>query len=506
MNLVSIRQMKSADSHAINVLKIPEKILMLNAAKALADTVSSRTSVAESKIAVFCGPGNNGGDGWAVASILADMGADIKIISKQVPSPGGSAGHYAAIALEKGVPLFENISQNELESCDLIIDALFGTGLSREISGIYLEYIDRINNANCLKVSADVPSGLCGDDGIPNPVAVNADITVCFGRSKASLFSEPGFLYAGEVITDDISIPDTSYEQSSFFTTDIKFAKGIIKRRKKTAFKGNYGKILIAAGSPGMTGAAALCADSCFRSGAGLVYTVVPESKKYEYDALIRETISIPVYDGGLEYISNRSADEIVKASIGKTVMIIGPGLHEKSRSHEIFRAVAKATDIPIIIDARTLNHISKDTHLLKLAKGRTIVTPHPGEMAELTGKSVNEIQKARIKTSMEFALEYDTIVLLKGHKTLVTDGKRVYLNTTGNPGMATAGSGDVLCGVIAASLSYAPSLLEATAIGAYIHGMAGDRAAEKIGEYGMKSGDIISELPDVMKTITGEI
>ncbi|MBN1623701.1 MAG: NAD(P)H-hydrate dehydratase [Clostridia bacterium] len=505
MDLVTNRQMQAADSYAIKKLGIPERVLMDNAAEALVKAVLSRKEVKGCKIAVFCGPGNNGGDGWAAALKLSVQGALITVYAKDIPFTENSAGYYADKAIRAGIRVKELVSSEELQSFTIIIDALFGTGLSREIKGIYLEFIKRINDSGCFVISADVPSGISLDEGIPRPLAVRADLTVCFGRPKVSLFSEPGFEYAGEVISDDISIPDEAYGDFNFFTADIGFVRKIYTKRKRTGFKGNYGKIFIIAGSPGMTGAAGLCAEACFRSGAGLVYTAVPESRIYEYESLLRESISIPIADNKMEYLSNISAAEIAEASRDKTAVVIGPGLHEKSNSHEIFKAVALTTNIPIIIDARTLGDLASNPGLLDLARGRTIITPHPGEMAKLIGVSTKEIQKSRIKSSMEFAGKYKTIVLLKGHKTIVTDGHRVYLNTTGNPGMATAGSGDVLCGVIAAALSYAPSLIEAVAAGAFVHGMAGDTAALKLGEYGMKSGDIITELPFVLKKITGE-
>ena len=505
MELVTIRQMQEADSRAVNEIGIPERELMYKAAESLVAVLSEKFELHGSKSLVFCGPGNNGGDGWAAACILYDKGSEVCIVSSQPPVRGGSSDFYAKAAKKKGIQVKENISEKELNKYDFIIDALFGIGLGREIEGVYRNYIELINNSECFVLSADIPSGLHSDEGVPNPVAVKADMTICFGRTKVSVLSEPGFLYAGDVVYSDIGIPESAYDETIFRTTGIDLVKKIYTKRKRTGFKGDYGKILIIAGSPGMTGAASLCAEACFRSGAGLVYNAVPESRKYEYESLVRESISIPVEDGGYEYVSNISAKDISLAAKGKTSVVIGPGLHQNSRSHEIFREIIAKTNIPIIVDARTLNDLADEKDTLKTASGRIILTPHPGEMARLVSTDVSEIQKNRISVAMKFAKEYGAIVLLKGHRTIITDGTTAWLNTTGNPGMATAGSGDVLCGIIAAALSYTSDLLEAAAAGTYIHGLAGDAAADRMGEYGMKSGDIISELPNIIKGITGD-
>ncbi|HRX42994.1 MAG TPA: NAD(P)H-hydrate dehydratase [Clostridia bacterium] len=504
MELVTIRQMRSADSYAINQLGIPEETLMKNAASALVSALQSRFRLRGCPIAIFCGPGNNGGDGWAAASMLHELGANVRVFADVIQEKGSSSGNRAYEAMDKGIVVMDEASDERLKNHEIAIDALFGTGLSRDVDGRYLEYIKRLNDFEGYVVSADVPSGIMTDEGIPGTAAVRADLTVCFGRPKISLFSEPGFEYAGEVIFDDIAIPREAYGDFQYSSTDEVLARKLYRKRDRTGFKGNYGKILLVAGSPGMTGAAGLCADAAFRSGAGLVYLAVPESRKFEYESLVREAISIPVPDDGHEYVSGFSADDVARTAKDKTAVVIGPGLHDKSRSNEIFEAVAKKTEATIILDARALLDIAGEPGILELAAGRTIVTPHPGEMSRLTGRSVREIQLSRIRTSEEFARRYNTVVLLKGHRTIVTDGRNTYFNTTGNPGMATAGSGDVLCGVIASALAYTESLVEAAAAGAFIHGKAGDAAASRLGEHGMKSGDIIDELPGIIKTLAG--
>lgn len=500
--------MQNADKHAIDVLGISSRTLMQSAANALCrEVVTMAYGKTGFSAAVFCGPGNNGGDGWAAASILYDNNINVAVFSGcQIEYLKEDAAYYAQKAIEKGISVSVGMAPPDLNSFDVVIDALFGIGLKRKIEGIYKEYILLINNKAKYVISADIPSGLYSDEGTPFPYAVKANITVTFGKIKVGLISQPGCSYAGKIVVDDIGIPKQSYKNHAvkYIAVDSAFIREKIKPREKITSKGNYGRVLLITGSPGMTGATALCAEACLRSGTGLVYSAVPKSKIFEYDSLVREAISVPVEDEGFPFVSSVSIKEIIKAAENKSSVVIGPGLSNESNSHIIFSELVKLNDIPIITDAQTLNDLSNHPEYMKNIGKNIIFTPHPGEMARLTGKSIEYIQENRIKTALEFATEYGVIVLLKGHRTIVTDGSTVYINTTGNPGMATAGSGDVLCGVIASCTALTNDKAEAAAVGAYIHGAAGDRAAMKFGEYSMKSGDIIVELPWVMKNITG--
>ena len=508
MELVTISQMQKADRHTIEVLGVPGRTLMRRAATSVCSEILSMASGKRHySAAVFCGPGNNGGDGWAAASILHDTDINVTVFSGcPIEKLKGDAAFYADLAVERGINIKPEGMPDDLSKFDIVVDALFGIGLQREISGIYKDYILLINNRAKKVISVDVPSGLHLDEGVPFHYAVKADITVTFGRAKVSLVSQPGCTYAGKVIVNGIGIPDEAYEEEDlrYIAVDSVFARERIKPREKISSKGNYGKVLLITGSPGMTGATGLCAEACLRSGSGLVYCAVPKSKIFEYDSLVREAISIPVDSGGMDYVTAVSSEDIIKAGRGKSAVIIGPGMSDASDSHIIFSELMDSLDVPVIIDAQALNDLSVNKDILNKAKNNTVFTPHPGEMSRLIGKPIEYIQDNRIKTAVEFAREYGVIVLLKGHRTVVTDGTVVYINTTGNPGMATAGSGDVLCGVIASCTAVIGETAQAAAAAAYIHGAAGDRASFKYGEYSMKSGDIIAEIPWVMKNITG--
>lgn len=508
MELVSISQMQKADKYTIDVLGISGKILMHRAASVICREVKNIAAGKESfSVAIFCGPGNNGGDGWALASILYKENIEVIVFSGcSLEMLKGDAAFYANQAVENGIIIKQQETSIELMEYDVIVDAMFGIGLKREVSDIYKEYILLLNNKAKFVISVDVPSGLYSDEGIPYIYAVKANCTVTFGKIKAMLISQPGCKYTGKIIVDDIGIPEEAYskDEIEYISVDAAFVREVINPRKKISSKGNYGRVLLVSGSPGMTGATGLCAEACLRSGTGLVYSAVPKNKVFEYDSLVREAISIPVENGGLDYISSVSKNDIKKAAAGKTAIVIGPGLSDNSDSHLILIDLFDNQEASIIVDAQALNDLSEDLNIIKKAGNNTIFTPHPGEMSRLMGKSIESIQNNRLSSAVEFAREHGVIVLLKGHRTIVTDGTHVYINTTGNPGMATAGSGDVLCGVIASCTAIIKNKAIAAAAAAYIHGAAGDRAAVKYGEYSMKSGDIITEVPWVMKNITG--
>jgi len=508
MELVSISQMQKADKHTIEVLGIPGKTLMYNAASSVAaEVMGTAAGKIDFSVIIFCGPGNNGGDGWATAVILNENNISVSVYSVcSISQLKGDALYYAKLAVKAGIAILDDLNFINPEEYSVVVDALFGIGLSRRIDGIYKEII-LLNNRAKYIIAVDVPSGLHSDEGTPYDYAIKADVTVTFGKAKISLVSQPGCIYTGKIIVADIGIPQKAYfsERQEFIAIDAAFIRERIKPRKKISAKGSYGRVLLITGSPGMTGATGLCAEACLRSGSGLVYCAVPISKIFEYDLLVREAISIPIKDDGLPYISSIGTDDIIKALKNKSSLVLGPGLSQESDSHIIFSKIMDSTDIPVITDAQALNDLSENPELLDKAKPNTIFTPHPGEMSRLTGKTIEEIQEHRIMSASEFARMYGVIVLLKGHRTVVTDGFRVFINTTGNPGMATAGSGDVLCGIIASCSAIIDDLAEAAATAAYIHGAAGNRAAVKYGEYSMKAGDIISEIPWVMKNITGE-
>lgn len=395
--------------------------------------------------------------------------------------------------------------KKELVSTDLIVDGIFGTGLKGEVKGIIAEVINIINSSGKTVVSIDIPSGLNGETGEVLGVCVRATKTVTFAYPKPGLILHPGCEYTGELIIADISIPARIAGEMGLKMNllDGETVARWIPKRPNNTNKGDYGRILIIGGSKGMIGACRLCARAAHRTGAGLVYMAVPESLYPVYAASLTETIAIPFDDGGKGCLSKESIDLLEKQIQGKDVIAAGPGLSVNEDTVEIVRWLVKNLQVPLVLDADALNAISHDASILKELKATAVITPHPGEFARLTGKSISEIQKDRINAAKEFACKWNVITVLKGFRTVVAlpDGT-VYINPTGNPGMATAGTGDVLTGIIAGLIAQGKEPAYAACAGVYLHGLAGDRVATRIGEHGLIAGDLIEEIPHAILAV----
>lgn len=508
MILSDASQMKAADHAAIREYGIPGVVLMECAAEeAMAEICREFGSPSGRRIVVLCGSGSNGGDGYALARKLWLRGAAVMVYS--VCNPNGLEGDTRinfSICEKLGIPVCweaspEGIAES-LSNASLVVDALLGTGMKHAPREPIASWIQIANACGKPIVSLDLPSGLEADEGVPPGDCILATLTVCFGRGKTGLFSEPGCSFAGKVSVCDIGIPPQAYPPANSFAYDEDLALSQTIPRASLSSKGDYGKVLIIAGSPGMTGAMSLCAEACIRSGAGVVYILAPRSRLFQYDRAIREAVVLPAEDHGAGYVSADACRDILEACEGKDAVIIGPGLSRNSRSHEIVSCLLRETSLPVVADAQTLNDLAVCREILKRGSGRMVLTPHPGEMARLCGTDIGHIQARRISSAKSFARQYGVVVLLKGHRTVTTNGETVYLNTTGNPGMATGGSGDVLAGMIGAHVAMGRELLSGTAFCAYLHGKAGNLAAEKFGMTGLKAGDIIKNIMIAEKTL----
>lgn len=493
-------QMREIDKYTIETLGIPGIVLMENAALSVVNQIISRGNFKSA--VVFAGSGNNGGDGFAIARHLFNKGYDIKVfVLNNMSSIKGDAKINLDILFKMGVYVME-VSQKEnlkfaeksVKDCDVIIDAIFGTGFKGEVKGITRDVIDIINGAKKYVVSVDIPSGVEADTGKVYGTCVKADLTITFQLPKIGLVVHPGLDMVGELVVSDIGIP-----QQAINTQDIKIvlndqetaSKCFLKREGNT-HKGTYGKALIIAGSRGMTGAAVMAATSCLRTGAGLVYLAVPDDVLNSVEGMALEVVKIGYsrFEDLYEHIVNCDA------------IAIGPGMGQSEAAGSIISKVIEASHRPMVLDADALNFLSRNQDLLKFIKAPFIVTPHPGEMARLINATVEQVQSDRINVALEFAQRYKSITVLKGSRTIIASDKGVVINTTGNPGMATAGSGDVLTGIITGLLAQGCEPLLAATGGVFLHGMAGDIAKEKNGEYGMIAGDIIKYIPEAIKKL----
>ncbi len=553
MKVVTPTQMNNIDGITINEYGIPGIVLMENAALKVVDEIEKTLGIIScKKILIFAGKGNNGGDAFAVARHLFNKGAEISVyIIADRNSIKGDAAVNLMILDKMGVETFDtgksseigdtietiesgeivenaendkasetvelnktcNMKERELirqlkmqlESTDLIVDGIFGTGLKGKIKGIASQIINMINASSKKVISVDIPSGVNGTTGEVSDICIKADKTVTFALPKIGLILYPGCDYTGELVVADIGIP-----LKAIYSMDIKtniidknmISQWIPKRDKQTN-KGDYGRVLIISGSKGMTGAGCLTAKSAHRSGAGLVYLAVPESLGAIYSSSLTETITIPLKDEGRGYIIMENIELIKKQMEGKDVIAVGPGLSLNSSTIEAVHWIVEHSTVPLVLDADALNALARNVLLLKKLKTAAVITPHPGEMARLTGKTIEQVQKDRINVAKEFAYKWNVITVLKGWRTVIAlPDETIYINLTGNPGMATAGTGDVLTGLIAGFIAQGIRPDYAACVGVYIHGLAGDMAASRIGEHGIIASDLMEEIPIAMKAV----
>ncbi|MCR4437152.1 MAG: NAD(P)H-hydrate dehydratase [Clostridiales bacterium] len=512
MKVVTPEQMNEIDRRTIQEAGIPGIVLMENAALSVTgEIIKELGPVPGKKIAVFAGKGNNGGDAFAVARHLYNRGAEVRVfLLGRKEAVAGDARVNLDILERLGQEVVELLEKEQMDrvffeiaAAHLLVDGIFGTGLRGEVTGLAREIIEAINRSGKPVISVDIPSGVSGETGKILGACVKAKKTVTFSLPKAGLVVHPGCEYAGELVVSDISIPSKVVDSLGIKTnlTEEKYVSGLIPSRRSESNKGDYGRVLLITGSVGMTGAGCLCAGAALRAGAGLVYIGVPSALAPIYETSIMEAVTIPLEDNGSGYLSRRSIDRVLDALKRSTAVAVGPGLSVSDEIFEIIARVVEEAESPVILDADALNAVSRDVPVLKKLKCGGVVTPHPGEMARLTGKTVKDIQENRIETAREFSAKWGTITVLKGARTVIAspDGE-VFINPTGNSGMATGGTGDVLTGIIAGLVAQGLKPLEAAVAGVYLHGLAGDNTAEIKGEHGLIAGDLVEQLPHVMK------
>ena len=494
MKVALAEQMRVIDQRTQDEYGIPGVVLMERAALALVDEARDLLGeLAGKRIYLYCGKGNNGGDGLAAARLFLETGA---IVTGVLLFPQGQYRGLAAENLKRastyGVSLrdWETVSDQELEYCDLIIDAILGTGTVGAATGVAAAAIERINRSGRPVLAVDLPSGIGIDNGeVPGP-AIQARRTVTFGLSKPGLLSFPAAERAGEIVIKTIGFPPELLNAADLSIECLTSPECgvLLPRRKTTAHKGSAGHVLVIGGSVGMTGALALATLGALRSGCGLV------------TAALRPGLSFP--EKPLEIITDYWPN-LVGSWQRYGSIVIGPGLSTAPDGAALLAQVLKETAAPLVIDADGLNLLAAGARLPKHPNTATVLTPHPGEMSRLTGLSIAAIQADRMGIARRFSSQWGVTVVLKGARTVIAipDG-RCYINFTGNPGMATAGMGDVLAGIIGGLMAQGLDASIAAPVGCYLHGMAGDRVAARLGTAGLMAGDLLSEIPQAMKAV----
>lgn len=521
MKVVTAQEMRDIDRRTIEKFGIPGQVLMERAGMAVASKI--KELFPQKKTMVLAGGGNNGGDGIVVARELFNSGWHVKVLlfAKQNKLSPDCLSQFRS-AKQAGVPveIRARITGGDLHSA-LVVDALFGTGMNKEIKGNLAEVISLLNRTDSPVLSVDIPSGISADSGQVMGVAVKADYTVTFGLPKRGHLLYPGADYTGELFIENIGFPGELLA-SDDLTVELlekRYISQLIPERPRYSHKGDYGHVLIVAGSKGKTGAAFMAAKACMRTGAGLVTVGVPESLADIVQSRVTEEMTLPLPDAGSGTLSSKASSVILRFFAERAdVLCIGPGIGVSDETRKLLAELITSSRAPMVIDADGINSI-EDIALFGKARAPVLLTPHPGEMARLLNKKASppgrrsqkagarefrtHVEQERIATALSFSQETGTYLLLKGVPTVLAEpGGRAYINPTGNPGMATGGTGDVLSGMVSSFMAQGLNPTDGAILGMYMHGLAGDIAADKMGEHSLIASDIIDSLPEAFKCL----
>ncbi|MFH1563193.1 MAG: NAD(P)H-hydrate dehydratase [Nitrospirota bacterium] len=512
MKVVTKAQMQKIDKKATAEFNIPGIILMENAGLVSSLILEEKFSEVK-EIAIFAGGGNNGGDGLVIARHLFNQGITVTVyLLKSAAQIKGDALTNLNIAKSIGIPVKEILDENELGRekanilhAEVIIDAILGTGTSGEIEGWLANVINFLNQINIPIIAIDIPSGLDADTGFPLGVCIRAEVTWTLGLPKIGLLLYPGAEFAGEISLVDISLPEQLVEDEDI-KVNLLLKEDILSalpKRTNDVHKGSCGKVITIAGSVGMTGAAVMTAQSCLTMGAGLAILGIPGSLNPIVAAKLTEVITKPLPETPEQTIGLNSYDEIMELVKDASAVAIGPGLGRNNEVVNLVRKLIPKINIPMVIDADGLFALAGNLHILQEKSSPIIITPHAGEMAHLLGITTDEVQKDRLGIAQGFAQKYQLVVVLKGARTIITDPDgNTYINSTGNSGMATAGCGDVLTGMIAGLLAQNVSAIDAAKLGVFLHGLSGDLVLEEKGEYSLVASDLITKIPVAIKEV----
>lgn len=507
MRVLNTEQMREADRRTIVDIGVPSMVLMEQAGQGVVEAIDATFDDLETRrIVVVCGRGNNGGDGFVVARALSKRGVevDVLLLGDIGEVRGDARTNLEALRKMKlsiaeipDLPEWEKHSSIVSEA-SLVVDAILGTGLTRPLSGMLQKVVSDINALSIPVVSIDLPTGLSADDSRRPAEVIQAAVTVTLGAPKIPLVMPPADQCVGDLVVADIGIPKEiidTVDGERLEVVTLEAVRELISARRVDAHKGDFGHVLIVAGSIGMSGAASLAGQGALRSGAGLVTVATPRSCLSAVAAAAPEYKTLPLpetADGGIDA---EALDVLMNTRCD--VIAAGPGLGTGTGARAVVHGLLEGTDVPLLLDADALNVFAVDPDDLRSNNGRILViTPHPGEMARLCGKTSSDIQTDRVSLARSFAVDRHISVVLKGAGTVIAapDGN-VWVNSTGNPGMASGGVGDVLTGVTAAWLAQQEDAIAACLVAVYLHGLAGDLGAERHGEVGLTASDVVDAL-----------
>jgi NAD(P)H-hydrate epimerase len=517
MILVTAAEMQEMDrqtieSHGISGLELMEKAGQ-GATRVLLDQFGDRVKAG---VGIVCGKGNNGGDGFVIARCLAQKGIDVSVylLAKTAALKGDAASNCERLAsLDIGIveiPDEDTFSKFKprLSNHGLLVDAILGTGLTSDVRGLFktvINFINALNRTGIAVFAVDIPSGLNADTGQPCGTCIRSQSTATFGLAKIGHFTYPGADYTGSLEIIDIGIPGAVVQAvgpKQYLLTSAQI-RNYLQPRSADMHKGRTGHLLVIAGSPGKTGAAAMTAMSAMRAGAGLVTLGIAESLNPILETQVLEVMTAPLPEIQNGALGASAFENIKKMEAGKTCLAIGPGMGQAGETQSLVNKIIRQSRIPVVIDADGLNNIAGQTQLLKSLKPPTVLTPHPGEMARLIDVTPAEVQQNRLQCAREFATNFKVHIVLKGAATVIAhpDGS-AYINPTGNPGMASGGMGDVLTGVLAGFITQGFTPEAAAHASVYLHGAAADTLSKTIGPIGYLAGEVMNAIPGEVKKI----
>ena len=508
MKVSTVPQMRALDKQAIEEYGVSEQLLMENAGIAAFSVLLNEFGIEGKCFLVFAGVGNNGGDGCVLARKIHSNGGLVKVFILGNPDnfKGSSKINFEILShMPIEVQRVETIEKMQADAgdCDLIVDAIFGTGLSRDVGGVYREVIQWINASGKPVLSIDIPSGVHGDTGKVMGTAVKADYTITFGLPKIGSMLYPGYELGGKLYLSYISFPPTIYTADSL---KIAISSPVdLPARDVSGHKGGFGEALFIAGAPSYFGAPYFCALSYLKAGGGYSRLAAPETMTPFIANKGSEIVFIPQKTTSHGSISLENKQALLELAAQMGIVVLGPGLSLELETQKLARELASEIDKPLLIDGDGITALCADLQILRERNAQTILTPHLGEMSSITGLPVSEIDLNKIEVLQRTAADLDALIVLKGaHSLIGYPDQRVFINMSGNSGMAMAGSGDVLTGTIAAMFSLGLSLGDAVRQGVFVHGVSGDLAADERGEDGITTQDILDYLPLAMKIIRG--
>jgi len=515
MRLVKASEMQEMDGFAIREIGIAGIVLMENAGRGATRVFVEHFEPPPNSLVLFlCGRGNNGGDGYVMARCLHQMGFRVSVlVLSEWQQITGDALINLKIIQRMGLDVKEVAGPERwaecsglLQNADFVVDGILGTGLNSTVRGFYQQVIEDVNASPKPVMAVDIPSGIHADTGAVMGAAVRADVTATFGFPKVGQLLFPGAGLVGRLVRIDIGIPGAAAERipARYGLLEARDMREILPVEEPDVHKGSRGHLLVLAGSPGKTGAAALASLAALRAGAGLVTLGIPRSLNPILESKLTEAMTHPLPETEAGTFSLEAEEEILRLLQGKSAMALGPGISTHEDTVLLVRRLVSHCPVPIVIDADGLNALAGDLTPLRSGRSQAILTPHPGEMARLTGLKNSEVQADRVGLASRFARDHGCHLVLKGARTIIAGPQgSIHVNPTGNPGLASGGSGDVLTGLLGGFLARGLPPEKAALCGVYLHGLSADLLAEKIGQAGILAGDLIEVIPSLMAALS---